>query len=93
MAMAERQSAHRIELETQVVTADIKRSYWGLAAAFVIAIAFLGVAYKLVDTGHDWAGVALAGTTLVSLVGTFIYGTVVRSNERQKRVHEMTGTE
>ncbi len=36
--MAERQSAHRQQLENRALTADIRRSYVGLAAAFVLAL-------------------------------------------------------
>lgn len=91
IALAERQAAHRMALESRVVDADIKRANWGLVAGFVVALAGLLVAYLLVDRGNAVAGVALGAVDLVGLVGAFIYGTVSRRGERQQRAKMLSG--
>ena len=91
IAMAETQGMHRMTLESRVVSADIVRANLGLAAGFIVAMAFLGVSYFLIDGGHEWAGGALGTVDLVGLVGAFVYGTVSRRNERQERFKAMSG--
>ncbi len=44
----------------------------GVVAGLTIAITVFVLGYLLVLAGHDWAGVALCGTALVSIVGLFI---------------------
>ena len=93
IALAERQAAHRMALESRVVDADIKRSNWGLVAGFVIALVGLVVSYLLVDRGNATAGVALGAVDLVGLVGAFVYGTVSRRGERQERAKRLSGSQ
>gem|GEM_PF-4507155 len=66
------------------------RSWAGLIAGAFVAVLFLGVAALLVSTGHDLAGVAIGTTTLVSIVGTFIYGTESRRRERTTKYEDTT---
>ena len=91
IALAERQAAHRMTLESRVVDGDIKRANWGLGAGFFVALVGLIVSYLLVDRGNAAAGVALGAVDLVGLVGAFIYGTVSRRSERQQRVKTLSG--
>jgi uncharacterized membrane protein len=82
MAMAERQSQHRIELERTVVIGDHKKSWLGLGLGFVVAAGVFYGSYDLVKKGHDTAGTLLGGSTLVSLITVFVTGSNQRSKER-----------
>ncbi len=57
----------------------------GLIFAFIIAIFGIGGGIFLAMKGHDTAGMALFGGTLVSLVGVFIYGSRQRRLERESK--------
>lgn len=90
---AERQSEHRMSLEKAVVQSDIRRSYWGMAAGFVIAVVY-GVGGCIVTAlGQPTAGATIATVSVVSLVGVFVYGTHSRKQERQDRAKIMAGEE
>ena len=91
IAMAERQAEHRMGLEKRVITADIWRSYVGVVAGLIVALAFLYASYRLIDDGRELPGTLLATFDIVSLVGVFVYGTISQRQERQERVQEMTG--
>lgn len=91
LTMAEKQSDHRISLESRVIKSDIRKSYLGLGAAFVIAMTGIIVGGWLVYTGHDAAGSAFVGAFLTGLVGVFITGTIVRRNERIEKTKIMVG--
>jgi uncharacterized membrane protein len=85
LTMAESQSAHRIELEKIVIEGDDRRANWGLVCGFTFGLIVFALSFILILYGHDWAGVALATTDLVVLVGTFVYGTRVRRQQRERR--------
>ncbi len=85
ISMAERQQAHRHSLERTVIDGDTKRASLGLAAGALFAFSTLGAGIYLISGGHELSGVALFGTTLASVVGTFVYGTQSRKTEREER--------
>ena len=89
--MVERQSAHRIELENRVVDADIRRANWGLAAGLVVAVVFGVGSFISILSGYALAGTGLGGGVIVALVGTFVYGTQSRREERRERLRILTG--
>lgn len=89
LRLLEMQVANRIELEQTVIKGDNKRANWGLATGFLIALAGIGTSGFLIMNGHDVAGSVLGGTTFVSLVGTFIYGTNSRKEERRDKTEIM----
>ena len=72
-------------METEVVKSDALRANLGLAAGFVVALAFIGGSAYCIVNGHDVAGTVLGGGTIASLVGTFVYGTNSRRHERKER--------
>ncbi len=53
LSMAERQSEHRMELESTVVTGELKQSGKGQNYAFIIVILVLIASFYLIYTGHD----------------------------------------
>src|SRR3989338_5638440 len=83
--MAEGQFAHRIDLEKKVISSDIQQSKYGQILGFVIAIAGLLVAMVVTIQGYQAAGSIIGGATLASLVGVFMYGSKVRSEERKQK--------
>ena len=85
VTMAEKQSSHRIGLERTVIRGDSIRAYLGLFTGFVFGVFAFYLSYRLIMAGHDKAGVILATTDVVSLVGTFVYGTRSRKQERERR--------
>lgn len=86
IAMAEKQSAHRMGLESHVVKRETIMSYLGLGAAVTVALTFLGAAVYLVLAGHPWPGTFIGGADLAAMIGGFLYGTKSRSNERVERL-------
>lgn len=85
LRMAEKQAEHRQQLERSVINADIRRAYLGVVCAFLITLAVTVAGFYLILTGHSVAGTIFAGLGVVSLAGTFIYGTQSRKEERQRR--------
>ena len=83
--MAENQSAHRIEIEKKVINSDIENSKRGQIFGFIVAILGLVSSFVLVVKGYQVVGTILGGTTLISLVGVFVYGTESRKNEREEK--------
>jgi len=91
LAMAERQSAHRIDLEKRVITADIRRANLGVAAGLLVALAFLAGSVVLVLSGYAAEGTILGTVDIVGLVATFVYGTERRRKEREDRAKMLAG--
>jgi uncharacterized membrane protein len=91
IALAERQAAHRMALESRVVDADIKRSNLGLGAGLLVALAGLFASFLMVDRGNAVAGAVVASLDLAGLVAVFVYGTVSRRSERQQRAKMLSG--
>lgn len=85
LALAENQSAHRQGLENSAMSSENRNSLLGIISALVIGVVGLLVGGFCIYTGHDAAGATLAGTTLGSLVGTFVYGTRQRRIEREQK--------
>lgn len=89
LVMAEEQSAHRQGIEKSVVKSDILKSYWGLGAAFLLALLFGGMGSLLVYYGQPWAGAAIATGPVVGLVTAFLVGTSRRREEREEKAKLM----
>ena len=81
----EKQSDHRMTMETSVTASDALRANLGLAAGFIVAVVMIIGSVYLIAHGHDVSGTLLGTGTLGSLVGTFVYGTNIRNQERGER--------
>jgi uncharacterized membrane protein len=90
LVMAENQSAHRQQLESRYLSAETRNSLLGIIFALLLGITGLSVSGICVYVGQGWPGAALGGATLVSLVGTFIYGTRQRRIEREQKFQLMS---
>jgi len=87
LSMAEKQSEHRRNLETKALNGNSNRASAGLGFAFVLSAATLASSVYVILQGHDVAGGALFSGTLVSLVGSFVYGSNQQRKERENRQH------
>jgi uncharacterized membrane protein len=74
MKMAEKQSAHRIALETVFVVWDILASFIGQVCGLIIGLAGIYFGYKTIISGHPVVGTILSGGTLTGLVSVFVLG-------------------
>ncbi len=80
MADYEKRSEHAraidlqaMAIETQAINDEKINIRLGLAAAFIIALSFLGVGTYAAMNGRETFGSIVVGTTLAGIVGTFIY--------------------
>ena len=85
LGMAERQQAHRLELEKMTVSEATNRSWWGLRLGFAITLVVVGVGAAAILTGRSLAGFGLILADLAVLAGVFVYG---RAEQRKERVEK-----
>ena len=83
--MAKDQAEHRQELEKRVISSDVKNSKLGLMFGFVISITGICAGVFIINVGQVVAGSVISGMTIVSLVGTFVYGSQGRRREREEK--------
>ena len=74
MKMAEKQSAHRIEMEKVAINGEVKQSGRGQNYGFTLAIILILIATLLALTGHEAVACIIGGTTIVSLCTVFVVG-------------------
>lgn len=74
MKMAEIQQQHRINIEKKAVGRQTFQSLLGQIFGFFIGIFGLSVGGVLAYYDHEWAGVVIAGGSVVSLVYAFVLG-------------------
>jgi uncharacterized membrane protein len=91
LSMVERQDAHRIRMEAKFMSHSTARAWAGLAAATVICIFGLWIAYQLGLHGQPGLAGVLGTLDFGGLVTTFIYGTNNLRAERRERAELMTG--
>ena len=70
IAAADEERAHRHRMDIE----QSRRASWGLAAGFVVALMFLGVAAWLIINGHEVAGAILGSFDLAALTAVFVLG-------------------
>ncbi len=86
MEMAEKEQEHSRNMVSTVIVGDSRRAYLGLIAGFIISVLGIGGGIYLIATGHDWAGLSLAGINLTGLVGVFVYGAKTRHDDRNRNL-------
>ena len=89
MALAERQSAHRQDLEKKVVDSNCKNERLGTILGFILAMTALGGGFALVAYGRDAGGIAAIVTSLATLAGVFIYGKRKQQQERAEKIQQV----
>lgn len=91
VAQVDRQTDHRITMESQVIRSDSRRAWVGLMCGLIVCLFCITSGTICVMWGHDWAGTGIATAAVVGLTGTFIYGTTSRRIERQQKATIMAG--
>lgn len=74
LAITEKQTDHRIEIERKLLLGMNFRAHAGLWLGFVLAVLIFVGCFVLIMNDHDEAGAVIAGLDLVGLVGVFVYG-------------------
>ena len=74
ITQAEKQTAHRIEMENKLISSGIRKSTLGLIFGFLIGSIGIGGGFYLTTLGFNVIGVIFSSATLVSIVSSFIYG-------------------
>jgi hypothetical protein len=80
-----------MDLENYVIRSDVRRSWAGLASAFLISAAVIFVGWDAIHLGNAGAGATIITAGLSGLVGTFIYGTSSVRRERIDKARIMSG--
>ena len=91
MKQVEAQTAHRIEIEKMVISRQQKQTEIGQLFAFIIAITAIVAGAWLGAVGQPWLGGVIAGTTVVSLVATFLSGKSVMKKNLQEKDANLRG--
>lgn len=85
-AMAEAQSATRLKLETAIVKTNNALLVRGQIFGFILGLVGILAGATVIWGGQSVAGTLLAGTSLCSLVGLFLY-----NDWKNSRTHAPTG--
>jgi uncharacterized membrane protein len=85
MAMAERQSAHREELEAKIVAANIASQARGSLFAFILCLIGLLGGFTLIMTGKSVTGLISIVSSLTALASVFVFA---RREQRRERVEK-----
>ncbi|TFH06571.1 MAG: DUF2335 domain-containing protein [Candidatus Atribacteria bacterium] len=85
VALVERQSLHRQEIEKIVIRGDSKRAWAGLLVGGSLSLCCVVGGIVLVVCGQPTAGATIATASVVGLAGVFVYGTHSRRVERESR--------
>lgn len=81
MQMAEKQSAHRMEMEKKALSSHINQGYIGQLFGLIIGLASLAAGVYLGINGQPFLGGAIGLGTITGLVTAFIKG---RDSEREE---------
>jgi len=81
----EEQEKHRIELERLSITTQLKESTRGQIMGFVLALTFITSASYLALNGQPVVGGLFGSTTVLALVGMFVYGKKQQTKDLQSK--------
>ncbi len=85
-SMIEKQSAHRIEMETRVITTQNIATLRGQKMAFGLVLLMCGIAAWAMVIGYPWLSGSIFGTTIIGVATVFISGkTAVKKSLEEKR--------
>lgn len=85
MAMAEKQTDHRRDLEATVVKTRIRNETRAMYLAFVLSLVFGAGAFYLILTGYGAMGISLIIADIVALAAIFITGRVIQRKENAEK--------
>lgn len=89
MTAFEAQVMHRMELEKGLIDKESRRADWGLAVGGILAGAIVIGGLIVMVTRDPWAGASIIGTSVAVIAGVFVYGTKIRSDERNRKYERM----
>ena len=83
--MAERQAAHRQELEKNRIHTSSQAERRGQILAFIVALAAIVGGVYLISIDKDATGLTAIISALAALVGAFVYGKHKQAEERRQK--------
>ena len=90
LAMAERQEAHRQQMEKIVVEAGAANASKAMNIAAYIATLFVGASVYMVHEHYAVYGIVTLGSTLAALAGVNLYGRAAQKQERTEKAKLLT---
>lgn len=88
LAMAERQQAHRQDLESTVVKGNVRAELRGQILAFILGLVAIGGGIALIAYDKDTLGITSIVTAFTALAGVFVYGRYQQARERDAKRRE-----
>lgn len=88
VAMAEKVSSHRQELEKVVVKGNIESERRGQERAFWLSVLVIGIGGLLIWNDKSVSGLVLIISDLVALASVFVYGRYQARKEREKQMEK-----
>jgi len=85
LGMAERQSAHRMELEKIALRRQFNQSGAGQWIAAVIALFLISAGSYLIYSNHDTAGSSIIVATVVGIIYTFVKGKDAQKKDLEEK--------
>ena len=85
LAMAERQEAHRQQMEKIVVEAGAANASKAMNIAAYLATLFVGASVYMVHEHYAVYGIVTLGSTLATLAGVNLYGRTAQRKERTEK--------
>ncbi len=89
VAMAEKQSGHRQELEKMIVEGNCKAQTRGQWFAFILALVVIGGGVYLLAQGKSIEGFSAIILAVGSLVAALIYGRTEQKKERESKLQAL----
>ena len=91
--MTEKQSAHRLQMESAVTHGNINYRLLALALAFIAMIVGLTFGYCLITNGHQSSGLTDMIAAFVVPGGAALHTTNSQRKERLEKMRMLTGRE
>ena len=88
MTLAERQSAHRQDLESRHLDSAHKKSLLGSICAFIIVMTAIVGGTICIISDKEAVGIATILTAVVPVVGAFVFGTISNRQDRLQKWDE-----
>lgn len=86
LAMAEKQQAHRQDLEKSVIESGVARETEGARFGFILYLASIIAGTWLISSGKDVVGLIELLTTTAAFAGLFVYSREAKKKELKKKL-------
>ena len=88
LSMAERQAAHRMEMDAKMAASDHRLAQTGQWIGLAVVLAVLVLAGYVAYLGATGAAVAVVGIDLVGLAAVFVYGSLSKRVTREVQIDD-----